>query len=234
MNYISIWNKDLDKTKMNKQNFKQVETDILIIGAGITGLTTAYLLKDTNHKITIIDKGKIVNGITLKTTAKISYLQQDIYRKLTKMHGEHTSKLYYDSQKEAINIITKIIKDNNINCNLEKVESILLAKEDKNISKLEEERKILTSYGEKIVDYQNKDIKHGFKTYNNYTFNPIKYLNGLRDIIKDKVDIYENTLATNIKKDNNKYLITIAVLSTAILMLMLFLLILFNRIKHIK
>ena len=208
MNYISIWNKDLNQSKINRKNFKEIETDILIIGAGITGLTTAYFLKNTNNKIVIIDKGKISNGITLKTTAKISYIQQDIYRKLTKMHGEHTSKLYYDSQKEAINIITKIIKDNSIDCNLEKVESILLAKEDKNVSKLEEERKILTSYGEKIVDYHDKDIKHAFKTYNNYTFNPIKYINGLKDIIKDKADIYENTLATNIKKDDNKYLVT--------------------------
>ena len=95
----------------------------MIIGAGITGLTTAYFLKDTNQKITIIDKSEVGRGVTSKTTAKITYLQQDIYSKLTEMHNKEISKKYYNSQKEAINTIVKIIKDNNISCDLEKVDS---------------------------------------------------------------------------------------------------------------
>ena len=86
MEHKSIWEDYSKTTNNNIKPLKNIETDILIIGGGITGLTTSYFLKDTNKKITIIDKSLIGRGVTSKSTAKISFLQQDIYGKLTKMH----------------------------------------------------------------------------------------------------------------------------------------------------
>ncbi len=208
MEHKSIW-EDYSKTINNNiKPFKNIKTDILIIGGGITGLTTAYFLKDTNKKITIIDKSLIGKGVTSKTTAKISFLQQDIYGKITKMHNSKIAREYYESQKEAINIITNIIKDNDIKCDLEKVDSVLFANKESNYKKINKEKEILTSYGEKIKDYQDNIIKNGFSVSNTYTFNPLKYLNSLKKIIESKVSIYENTIATSIKKIDNNYLVT--------------------------
>lgn len=195
------------KNKEN-QKLKDTITDILIIGAGITGLTTAYFLKDTDYKITIIDKSEIGKGITSKTTAKISYLEQDIYGKLTKMHSKEIAKKYYDSRKEAIKLLTKIIKDNHISCDLEKVTSILFTNDQNSLNKLQKEKDILQSYGVNLKDYKNDKIKHAFSVDDTYTFNPIKYLNGLRKIIAPKVSIHENTIATNITKEDNEYIVT--------------------------
>lgn len=191
----------------NNKELNNLQTDILIIGAGITGLTTAYFLKDTNKKITIIDKSEVGRGITSKTTAKITYLQQDIYSKLTEIHNKEIAKKYYNSQKEAINTIIKIIKENNISCDLEKVDSILFTKEEKNITKLNSEKEILSTWNAPVKDYQDEFIKNGFIVNNTYTFNPLKYLNTLKQIIENKVTIFENTLASSIKKEKNIYLI---------------------------
>ena len=206
MKNTSIW--DTYSKDFNTKEIKNINTDILIIGAGITGLTTAYFLKDTNYKIIMIDKGKIGKGVTSKTTAKISYLEQDIYGKLAKMHSLEIAKEYYDSRKEAISLLTKIIKDNHINCDLEKTKAILFTKEDKNITKLEREKVILSSFGVNLKDYQNDQFKYAFSTNDTYTFNPIKYLNGLVELIKNKIPIYENVIATNIDKQDNSYLVT--------------------------
>jgi len=73
---MSIWNLNLKKRETVKLE-KDKEVDILIIGAGITGLTCAYLLKD-NANMCIVDAGMIGHGVTLNTTAKINYLQQTI------------------------------------------------------------------------------------------------------------------------------------------------------------
>ena len=59
MNHNSIWEDYFKNDKQKTNQFKHIDTDILIIGAGITGLTTAYFLKDTDYKITIIDKYEI-------------------------------------------------------------------------------------------------------------------------------------------------------------------------------
>ncbi len=202
----SIWEKDI-KINENQEKFQTTNTDILIIGGGITGLTTAYFLNNSKQKITLIDKSTIGMGITAKTTAKITYLQQDIYTKLKKYHGLETSKKYFESQKEAIRTITKIIKDNNINCNLEKVPSILFTTESSNIKKINDEKELLTEWNVKTKDINHKNIKTGFLVEDTYIFHPLKYLNGLRKIIEKNISIYENTIAKSIIKKDNTYVV---------------------------
>lgn len=206
MKHKSIW-EDYSKEKKVKDNikFNQINTDILIIGGGITGINTAYFFKDSNKKIIIIDKSTIGKGVTSKTTAKINYLQKDIYQKLKKMYGIKTSKLYFDSQKEAINLLIKIIKDNNINCDLEKVSSIIFS--NKNIKNIKKEKEILKSWNVKVDDYKDNNIEYGIKVEDTYTFNPLKYLYSIKEIIKNKVNIYENITALSIEKKDNKYLV---------------------------
>ena len=125
MDNISIWQK-YSENNINNNMFQTIKTDILIIGGGIASLVTAYMLSENNKNITLIDKNNIGNGITNKTTAKITFLQGIIYQTLQKNFNIDASKKYYNSQKEAIKLIEKIIKDNNISCDLKKSNSILL------------------------------------------------------------------------------------------------------------
>ena len=205
----SIWIDDssLDKEDIPENKFDKLDTDILIIGAGLTGINTAYFLRNTNKKIVIIDKSKVGMGVSSKTTAKITYLQQDVYRRLTSIHNKNVAFKYYQSQKEAIRLINKIVKDNNIDCNLERVDSILFAMEEKNVSKLEKEKEILSSYGEKIKDYSDEFVENGFLVHDTYVFNPLKYIEAMKNIISDKIDIYEGVMAKNIQYVGNRYIV---------------------------
>ena len=101
MKSISIWEDNNTLKKLKEKNIN-TDLDILIIGAGITGLSTAYFLKDSNKKIAIIDKNIIGSGITAKTTAKVTFLQKDIYSTLNKNFNKKISKAYLESQLEAI------------------------------------------------------------------------------------------------------------------------------------
>ena len=69
----SLW----QKNNLNL-NFKSLDnnitTDILIIGAGITGVTLAYNLINSKHSVTLLDAEKLGNGVTAKSTGKITYL----------------------------------------------------------------------------------------------------------------------------------------------------------------
>ncbi|MGN1378975.1 MAG: FAD-dependent oxidoreductase [Bacilli bacterium] len=204
MDNISIWQK-YNENNINNSKFQTINTDILIIGGGIAGLVTTYMLSQNNQNITLIDKNNIGNGITNKTTAKITFLQGIIYQTLQKNFNIDISKTYYNSQKEAIKLIEKIINDNKISCDFKKSNSILFTIDQKNISKIIKEKEILKSFGENIIDVNNKSIKKGFSVDNTYVFNPIKFLNGLKKILKKKINIYENVLATKIKYQNNKF-----------------------------
>ena len=148
--------------------------DVGIIGGGITGLSTAYYLKDTNLKIALFDKGSIGQGVTSKTTAKITYLQGDIYQKLGSRAKE-----YYLSQKQAISELLRIIEKEHISCDLEQVSSILFTLDDGNVSKIKREKELLESFSARPFDVFDASIKVGIGVSDTYVFHPLKYLSGL-------------------------------------------------------
>ena len=112
----SLWQENERKFKINKVKNIITDSDILIIGGGITGLSTAYFLKDSKNSITIIDKDYIGNGITAKSTAKITFLQNIIYQTLENNFNKEVSKKYFEAQIEAIHFIKEIVAKEKIKC----------------------------------------------------------------------------------------------------------------------
>lgn len=213
MNIQSLWTKDYKNIVKGKVK-KLENTDVLIIGAGITGLSCAYFLKDSNYKVTLVDKGKIAMGISSRTTAKLSYLQGTIYQDLEKSYGNKKSKLYLDSQIEAIQIVNDIVKRLKISCDLQKVDSFLYTNEEKNTSKIIKEMELLKSWDIKVGEISSLPISQiplikGLVVPNTYVFHPIKYLLGLWNFIQKSITCYEETLVQEIKlEDDGRYLIT--------------------------
>ena len=75
----SIWGDTREDTNITN---KTLETDILIIGGGITGMTSLLYLKDKN--IILIEANKIGSGTTNKTTGKINIMQEYTYQNIEK------------------------------------------------------------------------------------------------------------------------------------------------------
>lgn len=204
----SIW---IDKVKDIKLPSlkKDIECDILILGGGIAGLSTLYSLKDIDKRVILIDKDKCGLGVTSNNTGKLTYMQGLIYHKLEENYNTKVAKLYLDSQKEAIDTILKIIKDNDIECDLVKTKAYVFSNDnkvddfDKEIKFYKENNikyKVLSSLP---MDYPSRMV---LETYDSYTFNPYKYLISLKKILKDK--IYENTRCIRLDKEGDYYLCT--------------------------
>ena len=171
----SLWQKDNYDKKL-KSVEENLNTDILIIGAGITGVTLAYNLLNSNKDVILIDRNKFFNEVTAKSTGKLTYLQDLKYQDIYNSSGYDNAKLYYESQKEAIRIIKKNIKDNNIDCDFVKNEGITYTNDEKELKKFETEEKLLESVGAKYSNYSNfvddKDVKRLIAIKDSYVFNP--------------------------------------------------------------
>ena len=204
----SIWLDNIKYRASKKLNVDKI-VDVLIIGGGITGMNVAYKLKNSNLNVCLVEKNKIGHGVTSRSTAKITYLQELIYTKLKKYHSESISKLYLDSQLNAIKELKEIIEHNNIDCNLEKVKSYVYTNEKKEINKIYEEYKLIKSFGVEVNECShlpnNKKFLKGIYVNDTFTFHPIKYLIGLKKVIENDIDIYENTKIIDIRKENDKY-----------------------------
>jgi glycine/D-amino acid oxidase-like deaminating enzyme/nitrite reductase/ring-hydroxylating ferredoxin subunit len=104
---------------------QDLETDVCIVGAGIAGLTTAYLLTKVGKRVVVIDDGVIAGGETCRTTAHLSNAIDDRYYELEKLVGEEKSRLAAESHTAAIDKIEEIANAENIDCDFARVDGFL-------------------------------------------------------------------------------------------------------------
>lgn len=211
MNNASIWKENVENKVLPSLD-KNITCDILIIGGGMAGLSTAYFLKDSNKDIILIDKDKCAEGASSKNTGKITFMQGLVYSKLEKNYGNYIADLYLKSQKEAINLVKDIINKNNIDCNLIKQDSYVFINKDIDKKKMENEFKFYkrNNIDCKIIDKIpiNYPIDSGIRIRDcSYSFNPYKFLIGIKNVLRDKIKIYENTRAIEVEKDEEFYFV---------------------------
>jgi glycine/D-amino acid oxidase-like deaminating enzyme len=94
----SYWLASTSTPNFSKLN-EDIQVDVAIVGAGITGITTAYLLSQKGLKVAIIEAGRILHGTTGHTTAKITMQHDLIYDEFLSHFGKEKTKLYYEANR---------------------------------------------------------------------------------------------------------------------------------------
>ncbi|HAQ41109.1 MAG TPA: hypothetical protein DCM73_09945 [Clostridiales bacterium] len=212
----SYWHESADsKIEITKDRelLKGKKFDVLIIGAGLTGLTTAYLLKDSGCKIGIIDGTTIGYGVSGYTTAKITVQHSIIYSYLIENFSLKQAKQYLTANEEGLKLIKKIIEENNIQCDFKEQDAYVYASDDTELKQIKKE---LIAYKKLGIDgFYTEDVPIpnnalaaiGIK--NQGQFNPLKYLYSLYNIVgnSESCEIYENVRALNIVPHSNYHIV---------------------------
>src|SRR6476620_10749517 len=120
----SVWAATVEMPKFPPLQ-ESTRTDICIVGAGIAGLTTAYLLTQAGKSVVILDDGPLVSGMTQVTSAHLSDAIDDRYTEIEKWHGERGAFLAAESHTAAINRIESIATELKIDCDFARVNGYL-------------------------------------------------------------------------------------------------------------
>lgn len=196
-------NKSIWKDYLRNNNFKSlqenIETDVLVIGGGITGILITKKLHDNKIKTLLVEKGQIGSGITSKTTAFLTVQHETLFQSFNQKKAQQYLKLNNDALNEYKEL-SKIY-----DFDYEETDSCLFSK---NYDIINNEFKTLQELHQNIcitknIPFEENCIGVSFKKQ--ATINPIKLINA---ISKD-LSIYENSEIIKLKRNyailkNNK------------------------------
>jgi glycine/D-amino acid oxidase-like deaminating enzyme/nitrite reductase/ring-hydroxylating ferredoxin subunit len=181
--------------------------DCIIIGAGITGITSALMLRNSGKDVILIDAHNACYGTTGGTSAHINTFADTTYTETESAFGEEGAKLFAGAVNSGFDIIRENIKTYNIDCDFEERPGYVYAEDDDQVNQLKDLYEGAIKVDVPILYVEKIPIPIPFKKAvllpGQAQFHPVKYLQALlQAYIKAGGLIVENTKIQDIKTEN--------------------------------
>ena len=189
----SIWEKSVERPQFETLKGER-KTDVLIIGGGLAGLLSAYMLKENGVDCILVEAERICGATTANTTAKITLQHGAIYDRMIRRFGADFARMYLKAQTDAMEKYRELCE--NIDCDYKKVDAYLYTLCD--AEKLKKEVAAINKLGFPAEFVEKTPlpfaVKGAVRVKNQAQFNPLKFAFA---IAKD-LPIYENTRVTEL------------------------------------
>ena len=202
---VSVW-MEVDSIPDDGPLEQDLDVDVCVIGAGIAGVTTAYLLSKEGKTVAVLDDGEIGGTMTSRTTAHVVNVLDDRYYELERLHGDDGAKIAAASHTAAIDTVERIVREEGIECELERLDGYLFVPPGESTGELEEELDACRRVGITEVEWADRAPMESFDTgrclqfRNQAQFHPIKYVVGLAKAIRGRGGkLHSGTHATKIE-----------------------------------
>lgn len=209
-NHNSYWITSAEPLKFLKLQQPE-ETEVLVIGGGIAGLTTAYCLLKAGKKVVLLEDGFLGSGESGRTTGHITCALDDRYFYLEHIFGTENATLVANSHMTAIQWVENTVKLENIDCDFKRVDGYLFLSSSDERKTIEDEYEATKRLGlstkilDNVPDLSAEDGKWCIQFSDQAQFHIMKYLKGLSDaIIKMGGKIYTESKAEDISKSGAK------------------------------
>jgi glycine/D-amino acid oxidase-like deaminating enzyme/nitrite reductase/ring-hydroxylating ferredoxin subunit len=159
--------------------------DVCVVGAGIAGLTTAYMLAREGRDVVVLDDGPVAGGETGRTTAHLTCALDDRYYELERLHGERGARLAAESHAAAVDLIERMVGDEGIECDFERVDGYLFVAPGRSTEELGRELRAAHRAGLTEVEYVERlpydayDFGAALRFPRQGQFHILKYMSGL-------------------------------------------------------
>lgn len=200
----SIWT-EAAPFRLTQPLNNDIHADVCVIGGGIAGLTTAYLLTRAGRDVTLITDGSIGGGETGRTSAHLSWALDDKFASLEDMFGVEGARLAGESHLAAITQIEAIVQQEHIDCDFGWLAGFLVLGDGDTREDLEKEYEAIRRIGLKGVSQVDRvplsswDSGPALRFEKQAQFHPLKYLTGMADVLlREGCKIYTETRAVEI------------------------------------
>lgn len=203
---VSYW-MDTQKIPAFPHLTEDITADTVVIGGGIAGLTTAYVLATKGVDVVLLEKGRILRGETERTTAHLATALDERYSDIIRWAGKERTTLAAESHASAIDFIEDTIKKERIDCGFTRLDGYMISGEGEDPTLLDEELEAAHSVGIPIEKCDNAPLKEYhtgpcLRFPNQAQFHPTDYLCGLAHAaVKAGARIFTESAVTDIEED---------------------------------
>ena len=180
-----------------------LETDVAIVGAGMTGLTAAFHLAAAGLRVVVVERDRVGGGETGHTTAHLTEIVDTRYQELSSKFGADGARQVAESSRVAMVEIERLASSLRIACGFERLDGFLYTERQDDAADLEKETEAARRAGVDAEYTTNVPLPFrtigGMRVRNQAQMHPIVYLRGLAAYLsKQGVAIHERTIAREI------------------------------------
>jgi glycine/D-amino acid oxidase-like deaminating enzyme/nitrite reductase/ring-hydroxylating ferredoxin subunit len=181
--------------------------DVIVVGAGIAGLTSAYLLSREGKSVMVLDDGPVGAGQTERTSAHLTSATDDRFYELERLHGVDGARASYEGNAAGIDLIERVARDESIDCDFARLDGYLFPLVTDRPGELDRELEAARRAGFTGVRKEQHPHLKGCEMLgpclifpNQARFHPLKYLYGLTAALtrRDNVRIFTGCRVTNV------------------------------------
>jgi glycine/D-amino acid oxidase-like deaminating enzyme/nitrite reductase/ring-hydroxylating ferredoxin subunit len=129
-----------------------LRADVVVVGAGITGLTTARRLVEEGADVVVLDAGPIAAGATGYTTAKVTSLHGLTYGELVDRYGEDRARAYGEANEWAIDEVVRLCEEDGIDCELERRAHVVYTADPERVEAVQREAEVAAGLALPVAD----------------------------------------------------------------------------------
>jgi glycine/D-amino acid oxidase-like deaminating enzyme len=183
--------------------------DVLVVGGGMTGLQTAYLLKQAGLSVILIERHRLARGVSGHTTAKITALHGLTYHRLSGSFGREAAQVYATANSAALEDIVGIVRRETIACELERQPACTYAAADDEREPVEKEVEAAREAGLAAEFQDGLQLPYGTAggvwLDRQARFHPLRYLKALAELVDGGGSaVHEQTTALELDEDTAK------------------------------
>jgi glycine/D-amino acid oxidase-like deaminating enzyme/nitrite reductase/ring-hydroxylating ferredoxin subunit len=189
------------------------DTDVVVVGAGITGLTLARMLVDAGVRVVVIDAGPVCAGTTGYTTAKVTALHRLIYRELIERHGEERARAYAEANQSAVERVATLAESDGLKCNVVRAPAVTYTQLDERVTDVEGEVEAARRVGLPVELTTSTalpfPIRAAVRLDHQLHFHPRRYCLGLaHEVARRGGSVHEHTRARQVSTGSSRVSVT--------------------------
>lgn len=186
----------------------RVTADVVVVGAGITGLTAALLLQRRGREVVVVEANQVGSGTTGGTTGKVTSQHSLIYTRLVRQHGSEVARAYAMANQEAIDLVEDLVASTSTDCGFTRASAFVYAVDEDDLPALAEEHEAASGLGlpsRLSVPNVPFHVAGALEFSDQAYFHPVRYCDALaREFTRIGGRLFEGTRIRHLSEDRDR------------------------------